>query len=155
MNGEQNNTHSSITWVVTSIIILVLIVLGLVAWNRSTESVPVDETLNDGVANGGSALEQQAALVSYSFNNGVHTYTGTIQAPTPCHTVTYEVQLSEEAPITPTIHFTIHNPTLDQVCTQVITEIPFTVEFEAPENSAQAQATLGGKPFFLIIGGKE
>lgn len=153
MNETKNS--STITGVVIGIIILALVVLGLVAWNRSAAVDDSDTPANGDQTNNDSTLDQQATLVGYSFENGVHTYTGSIKLPTPCHTLSHEVQLSEEAPITATIHFTIGDPSPDQICAQVITEVPFTVSFEAPENIAPAKATLNGKPLFLIIGGKE
>ncbi|MDP3988969.1 MAG: hypothetical protein Q8P93_01920 [bacterium] len=153
MNEEKNS--STITGVVIGIIILVLVVLGLVAWNRTADADTDDMPANEEQTNNDSASDQQATLVSYTYEDGVHIYTGMIKVPTPCHTLTHEVVLTEEAPIVPTINFTINQPQADAVCAQVITEVPFTVEFRAPENSARAEATLDGNPFFLIVGGKE
>ena len=151
MNSDNNKT---ITGVVIGIIVLVLVVLGLVLWNRgATEDAMPEETSTDEVTD--ITLGQNAVLVTHSYEDGVHTYTGAIQAPTPCHTLSHEVEVSEERPIKATVHFTIAPPADDQICTQVITDIPFTIQFEAPESSAQADATLNGREFFIIIGGKE
>lgn len=152
MNEANNKT---IPAVVIGIVVLVLIVLGLVVWNRVSTNEPkvIEDVAGEIVED--ITLGQNAVLVTHSFADGVHTYVGSLQVPNPCYTLTHEVEVSTEKPIKATVHFVIHPPAVDQVCTQVISDIPFTVQFEAPESSAQADATLNGRPFFIIIGGKE
>ncbi|MDP3955715.1 MAG: hypothetical protein Q8Q18_00510 [bacterium] len=152
---EERQKNKTITGVVIGIIALMLVVFGLVAVNRGSEPLDVEEgSTSDSLVNE-NTFDQTATLVTHSFVDGVHTYRGSIQAPTPCHTLTYEVEMSETTPIKATIHFTLHPPAEDEICAQVVTDVPFEIMFEAPESSAQADATLNGTQFFIIIGGKE
>ncbi len=85
------------------------------------------------------------------YKNLTYTFVGSIQTPTPCHSV--ESKVNKISDNTYQIQLTTVAPGKDVVCAQVITDKVFKVSFQAPED-IQVEATVDGIPYnvnrFLI-----
>jgi hypothetical protein len=74
-----------------------------------------------------------ALKVEKNFSDGVHTYKGSLNVPTPCHDVLTEVTVAESFPEQVSIYLEVVDA--GGICAQVITEKEFTVEFQASEQA--------------------
>lgn len=86
--------------------------------------------------------------VDHYFENGVHTYMGTITAPTPCHDIVSKVTVMESYPEQVTIDLKLEGAS--NFCAQVITQAPFEASFKASKD-ARISATLDGNPVILKV----
>ena len=86
---------------------------------------------------------------AHVFANGMHTFTGEINLPTPCHVLTHKVIVAQSFPEKVTIAFEKRNEIGS--CIQMITPEPFVVSFEA-SSEAIIKITLDGEnlPFEVI-----
>lgn len=89
----------------------------------------------------------QTLYASHIYNNGVHTVSGTIQMPTPCHELKIDSRIMESYPEQVVLDFT----TVDTgaICVQVIADKPWSVEFKASEQ-ARITARVNGVPVQLV-----
>jgi hypothetical protein len=70
----------------------------------------------------------------HQYKNGVHTYGGEFELPTPCDTLSYDVVKDVANPSNVELNFkTVPSST---VCAQVLTPKSFKVSFEGPEKIA-------------------
>lgn len=79
---------------------------------------------------GGSATGElySVTIIEESFQNSVHTLSGVVVVPTPCHQVTVsDVLVAESYP--EQVRISLSVITGSDVCAQVITEKPFAVTF--------------------------
>jgi len=76
--------------------------------------------------------------VLHNYVEGVHTYSGTVELPTPCHTLTANAVVMESYPEQVQLVLTISPPAADLACTQVADKTLYAVEVTA---SADAQLT--------------
>ena len=68
------------------------------------------------------------------FSEGVHTLTGDVMVPTPCHALSYEVKILKESyPENIRIEFTSNQ--MSEICAAVITPAPFEIEVTASEKA--------------------
>jgi hypothetical protein len=65
-----------------------------------------------------SPADNDLIEVSFNYENGAYTYSGTIQTPTPCHTVETEQVIREVFPEDVDLKFTIQDS--GEVCIEVI-----------------------------------
>jgi hypothetical protein len=82
------------------------------------------------------------------YQNGSHTYKGTLAVPTPCHEVTSQVTVMESHPEQVTID--LKEQGASNFCAQVITQAPFEVNFKASKD-ARITATLNGEPVLFKV----
>ena len=89
--------------------------------------------------------------VAHVFAGGMHTFTGEINLPTPCHILVHKIVIAESYPEQVTIAFDTKSEV--DACVQMVTPEPFVASFEASEE-ADIRITLGGKdiPFEVIEG---
>lgn len=127
-----------------NIIILIIIVgIGILFWLFPLNTnAPGDESLDKQNQNVGTLA------VTHHFENGVHTYSGTVSKPTPCHIFESEVIIRESFPEQVTLDLTIKDS--GQICIQVIGEEVFTITFEASEK-ALVDAAINGERFELVV----
>lgn len=85
------------------------------------------------------------------FADGVHTYSGKMDVPTPCHSIEYSVYVSDDGSVA-RINFLTNSS--DDLCAQVITKKIFSVSLEANED-AFVSAAINGKNVILDIKEKE
>ncbi len=87
--------------------------------------------------------------VAHIFMDGIHTFTGEINLPTPCHTLTHKIVIAESYPEQVTAVFEMKSET--DTCVQMVMPEPFVVSFEASEE-ADFRITLNDKdvPFEVV-----
>jgi hypothetical protein len=71
--------------------------------------------------------------LSFSYSDGTYVYSGTIQKPTPCHTVEADIVVRERFPEDVDLKFTIIDS--GQICSQVIDEEPVSGEIAVSEGA--------------------
>ena len=88
----------------------------------------------------------------YTYENGIHTYKGFIDVPSPCYELTHEVIILESFPEQVHINFTSEIPQgkENSICAQVITPKEFEVSFQASQE-ATVRATLNGAIMDLVV----
>ncbi len=101
----------------------------------------------DGNSNISNKKEKETNFVEkikvvHMFVGDMHTFTGEINLPTPCHILSSKVFIAESYPEQITIAF--DRTTEADLCAQIITPEPFTVSFEASKE-AVIKMTLDGK----------
>jgi hypothetical protein len=103
----------------------------------------VPHTTKDEVPPPVESEPQPAPLVtlSSSFRRGVHTFEGTVEAPTPCTTVGVETTVASSTPSRITLSLTLAPD--EGVCIQVVRALPFEATAEAPED-AFVELTVNG-----------
>ena len=74
---------------------------------------------------------QENYNVSHIFEDGVHTISGTLTLPTPCHEVRQDVAVAESFP--EQVFITIDIAATDGICIQVIDERDFSIDVEVDE----------------------
>ena len=149
----------------TSLIIGVIVVIVLAisagvyySWPKSGPSLP-DEVMQNVRTPAQIAIDNAAKsiLVRHRYVDGVHTYTGVVEVPTPCHSVAAEGLVLQSFPEKVQIILSTIPPAPGTVCAQVITEKPFSVSYKASATTAgdNLSATLDGKTVLFILGGKD
>lgn len=128
-----------------TVLIVVVILIAILAWViiGGSEPTPAPEPDPEPVA----TLPLPDKLVAnHYFNEGTHTIEGTMQLPTPCHTLGNEVMIAESFPEQVTVHFQVNAG--EGLCTQVISDKFYQVTFQA-SGAASIAATLNGNPIEL------
>ncbi len=85
---------------------------------------------------------------SHQFKNGLHTYVGDIEAPTPCHSIFGEAVVKESYP--EQVDIRIETKESEEICAQVITAKKFKVSFSASPNPV-VRAFVNGIPVLLEV----
>lgn len=111
-------------------IISLLVVLSVLAYGYEfvfkkpiIESPTVEQTENK---------NPQIIEVKEQYKNQTYTFVGTVQVPTPCHTLVSKVNTLSSTSYQ--IEITTIQPVSDIVCAQVITDKTYKVSFNAPED---------------------
>ncbi len=86
--------------------------------------------------------------VTHQFKNGLHTYVGSIDAPTPCHSILGEAVVKESYP--EQVDIRIETKESEGICAQVITAKKFKVSFSASENPV-VRAFVNGTPVLFEV----
>lgn len=111
-------------------IISLLIVLSVLIYGYEfifKKPVIESPTIEEPADNFLSALE-----LKEQYKNSTYTFVGSIQLPTPCHSLTNKVNKISETEYQ--IQLTTVPPQKDQVCAQVLTDKSFKVSFQAAAN---------------------
>jgi|SRR3989338_10119437 len=123
--------HHTRLWA-SALIIGALIIGGFVL------SVPRAREVFEGPTAKTVPLSVPSIVIRDSFKKGMHTITGSVQAPNACSTVTAEASVESDH-----ILLALTMPEDTGVCLQVATPIPFSVSIAAPAD-ARIQTTLNG-----------
>lgn len=83
-----------------------------------------------------------SVFLTDSYKKGVHTFTGSIEAPTPCTEVVAEGRVASSTPERITIAVTMPSDT--SICLQQITALPFKVTLSATAD-ATVEVTVNGE----------
>ena len=86
--------------------------------------------------------------VIHQFKNGLHTYVGNIETPTPCHSISGEAIVKESYPEQVDIRIEIKES--EEICAQVVTTKKFKVSFSASDNPV-VRAFVNGTPVLLEV----
>ena len=132
--------------------LLVLVILGMFAVSYFGTST-IDEVVNDADADLQTEPTDTDSKLStinakHFFVDGVHTFVGEIDMPTPCDLLDHEVEVRESFPEQVHINFTVVNSA--EMCAQVITPQRFMVAVDASED-ATFSATLQGEPVTINL----
>lgn len=97
----------------------------------------------------GDAVSVGKIKVAHIFMDGIHTFTGEINLPTPCYTLAHKIIIAESYPEQVTAVFEMKSEV--DSCVQMVMPEPFVVSFEASEE-ADFRITLNDKdiPFEII-----
>lgn len=136
MNPRDKNV---IVWV---IIIIVLLIIGIFSWQYYAKSRNAENGNNQN--NATTTEEETTAMLitaKHQFKDGKHIVAGEVNLPTPCHSLTSDIQIAKSNPEQVTIKFT--SASQAEFCAQVITPERFKIEFEASGN-AVIKATWNG-----------
>ncbi len=136
-------------YLIIAVIIAIAILLAGLLYDqfRLRTNVPVDgiqpeDIVRPGFPNAGHIT------VRHDFAGGMHTYSGILTLPDPCHEINAQAIMMESFPEQVRIEITTRRDQ-DVLCAQVLTDKPFSVSFQASEQ-AQVQALLNGKRVELI-----
>lgn len=86
--------------------------------------------------------------VTHQFKNGLHTYVGSIDTPTPCHSIEGTAIVKESYP--EQVDIRIETKESEGICAQVITAKKFKVSFSASQNPV-VRAFINGTPVLLEV----
>lgn len=83
---------------------------------------------------GGNTTPYTVTIIEESFQDSLHTLSGVVLAPTPCHQVTVsDVLIAESYP--EQVQISLEVASGNDICAQVITEKPFAVSFNASKEA--------------------
>lgn len=150
----ENQNKKTVAWIVG--IIIVLIVGGWFYFSRGR-----GEPEREAAENGAPPAEEEEMITvnaKHQYKNGINTYAGTFPLPTPCDTLRAEVSpvrssASNGASADKTKNkamITLDVVKSDQICIQVITDKPWQVSFEAPED-VSVELVVNGKAAKLNV----
>jgi len=132
-----------------TLIALIIFLLGLGIFLGRNDAQTAGE--KDGEAN--SAFEQEGEKrkfnIQHSFEKGTHTFAGTVNLPTPCHTL--EVSSNEDAD---GVMIDVAVDTTDDACAQVNTPKSFVYTVEGGEK-VNPLGTIGGEVVEMNLFEKE
>jgi hypothetical protein len=135
----------------TKVIALValLVVIAIVLFAYTLVSAPTETEVSTQQATTTTTQQEERLLsAKHQFVDGIHTIAGTVELPTPCHTLVAEPFFVDDASSTVEIRFS--TALQGEECATVPTQVPFRVSFEAPEGVA-IRATWDGAPVRLNL----
>ena len=143
---------TQVTWyskLVALILFIALPFIGFYAgvWYQKAVSPPksvikIQEPSKDDDSS--SSASSKKVNLKTSYKDGVLTYSGSVQLPSPCHKLKEEALVAESFPEQVQIRLTIENPASGTMCAQVVTEKEFSGEAQASEK-ATISIFLNGK----------
>ena len=138
-NSPNNKKNTAL---VVGAIVVVLIAIGLYfSLTSENTDTPTDQTAVDQLP--GSDEYVQTINVKHQFKNGVHTFAGEIDLPTPCHTLAYNVV--KDSTNTKAFNLVFSATAGISPCAQVITAKAFKLAFEGPIDATFLATLNGGK----------
>ena len=114
--------------IITIVVLVAVLAVSIYGYEMVFKKPLVESPVEDTTETMMSSLD-----VKEQYNNGVYTYAGKIQTPTPCHTVDAKAMSVDENIYA--INITITPPAEGIMCAQVISEKDYKVTFAAPENA--------------------
>lgn len=125
-------------WVLVAIIGIVGI--AAIIYTTTRPVTPTAPTAREEAQAQDAALPTKTIQVKHQYKDGVHTFMGVVETPTPCYDITTVVLPGE----VPEIKI-MTKAQADTMCAQVITEKQFTVRFTGPEDT-QFLTTVDNEP---------
>ena len=119
--------------IIILIVLLVVVAMMFFGVKKQKEQV-VKITERERVSEEQQVESRDSITVKHQFRNGMHTYVGSIDIPSPCHTAEISTQYNSEDNSV-LVDMVVKPPVADAVCAQVITPTPFEITFDAPENA--------------------
>jgi hypothetical protein len=124
--------------IVLTVFVFVLIIIGMFTFTGlMKKEAKVDE------------VPQVIVEESLPYSNGLHTYVGELEMPTPCDLVEAKSTIRESLPEQVTLDFTVINNS--QNCTQVITSQRFLVEAKASKEATTRAFFMGREVILNLI----
>ena len=128
------------TKMLTGAALLVGVAIALFAYTLVSAPTQEENTIEN-VTPIEEQVEEYLLTAKHRFEEGIHTIAGVVSLPTSCHTLVAEPFFIGEGDTVVEIRFS--TALEGETCTTVVTEVPFHVSFEAPEN-VSIQATWNG-----------
>jgi len=126
------------TRVIGGVVFVGIIILSVYFFWPSTKSDPAADIVDD------TALVQveEEYVVAHTFDDGVHTISGEITLPTPCHELNENVRIAESFPEQVFIDLSVIDT--GGICIQVLDQRSFSIDVEVDER-ASFTFTIDGK----------
>lgn len=115
------------SWLSIAILFAIIIVGFLALYLRTTDGVAVEEAQEEPIRIGSVTYE-------HSFEDGVHSFSGTASVPTRCIAVTATTSVADGTPAS--IRIELSAPKAEGICLELPAEREFAVEAEAPEDAS-------------------
>ena len=130
-------------------VVAILVVIAIILFAYTLVSAPIKQEVPSAqTASTTQPAPERLITAKHQYVDGVHAIAGTVEVPTPCHTVVVEPFFVDEAKSAVEIRF---NTALQgDECAAQVTQVPFRVTFEAPEAVA-ITATWDGAPVRLNL----
>jgi len=109
--------------------------------------VPVPEVPQNNIDPVGEPAEKpqtEVRILNHLYKDGIHTYTGSITVPSPCHALEHTAFVAESFPEQIRVDLTVKDPEPSTVCVQTLHEVAFTVEAQASEHAVLTGVRLNG-----------
>lgn len=129
------------------IVVIIILVFGGIAFytSKKADRVEFSEERKQAIED---AIKRPVITINakHQYRNGEHTFLGSFEIPTPCHSYNAEVIKREagDGSDEPVTEIALSYQSTDQVCTEVIAEREFKVSFEG-EQDDNVIATLNGE----------
>jgi hypothetical protein len=138
--------------IILFIVLFILVIAGMFffAYLERTEQTPTIQVVpapSEPVVATSTPYQTRVDAKHY-YNNGVHTFAGIIDMPTPCHLLEASTRVLESMPEQVILDFKVVNNA--ELCIQVITPQRFKVEAVA-SSEASITATWNGVPIELNL----
>ncbi len=129
---ELSYTKSMYIRAALAVVIIAGIVLGVFFFwpsnKNSNEDIIVDDSL--------PVVDEERYEVEHDFDDGIHTISGTVTLPTPCHELNENIRIAESFPEQVFVDLTTVNT--GGICIQVIDERAFSIDVEVSEEATFA-----------------
>ena len=126
-----------------SLAVLLIVIVAVMLW-----FIPLETDIpQDGV--GGDDMPRGSLSVIHSYADGVHTYSGGIAKPTPCHILTSDITIDDSS-VSPFVTLDFSLKDSGEICIQVISEEQFSLSIRGPE-TVNVAAYINGEPHSLTI----
>jgi len=146
---------NKVTWyskLLAAILFIALPFVGFYLGMKYQSAVSIGEIKENNVAatdqksdkNDQKLVDSQKVSLKTNFKNGLLTYSGSVQAPSPCHELEKEVAVAESFPEQVQISLQLKEPKPGTICAQVVTEKEFSGELKVSEQ-ARISIYLNGK----------
>lgn len=149
MNPNRLNTGAMV-----GLGLFLILAIGLFAYvmmNRGEENTVLESDNELETTTAEPTTPETRITGLHDVTDGVHTVVGTYVVPTPCHRLTVEPFFTDGDRSNVELSFNVLGPeNEDEMCAQVVTDAPFKVTFEAPED-AVLSGTLNGEPIVLNL----
>lgn len=115
--------------IITVVVLLILLLVSIFGYELIFKTPLVESPVKEET----SELPMSTLDIKEQYQDGVYTFAGTIQVPTPCHLVESNVTTAGDNQYE--ININTVAPGEDVMCAQVITDKNYKVSFEAPEDA--------------------
>jgi len=116
------------------VVVLVIIIIMMIVGIKKQKEEVIKITKQEQTIQEQQDSPKQSITVKHQYKDGMHTYVGSLDLPSPCHTAEITSQLTA-ATNSVVVDITTLAPKEDVVCPQVITPTPFEITFMAPKNA--------------------
>ncbi|MDP2720707.1 MAG: hypothetical protein Q8O75_02080 [bacterium] len=134
---------TQVTWYSKLLALMLFVALPFIGfyagvWYQKAVSPPksvikIQESSKDDDSSSSASLKKVNLKTSYK--NGVLTYSGFVQLPSPCHKLKEETLVIESFPEQVQVRLTIQDPDPTMMCAQVVTEKEFSGEVKVSEKA--------------------
>jgi hypothetical protein len=134
-------------------VIVLIAIWGLLSLLPGTAAAPRTQGEQASTAGGVDAATAPEVTVSYSRQGSVHTYEGTIDTPTACHSLVSSTSAAYGTHTSVTIALSVIKPEPGAVCAQVITPQKFATSVTS-KSEPVLTVTINGKPAKVVLAGE-